>query len=309
MNSYPPIRLIKLIYCLIAGIGLGGIAILDYPTSHLALSAGTMLYSMVLLTNAVFLLFKYKIKTEGYLSQLLIISIFAYSLLSARYGGPQHAFWIYFFPVVAFFLFKLNTGILLTTLYIPAALYIIIETSQPLHQAQMVFSFAVVTMVSLFLSFVKTRTNSLLDPLISRDLNTGAQLAKFLRPALAIEITRAEREGTGLLLMQLRIQLEGKRSHKHEMEETVTKYAKSISENLRLFDRYYRIDKQSFSIILPHATTQEGTRIAQNIIQGVTLSSANKTTFGLASLNVGDTADSLIHISEDELNNVSNKYG
>ncbi|MFT6327334.1 MAG: hypothetical protein ACJAYK_002328 [Crocinitomicaceae bacterium] len=304
MNSYPPIHLIKLAYCLIVGVGLGGIAVLDYPSSHLVLSIGTMLYSIVLIANAMFLLFNYKIKTEGYLSQLLIISIFVYSILSAKYGGTQQVYWIYFFPVVAFFLFKLNTGILLTVLYIPAALYIIIETSKPLHQAQMVLSFTVITMVSLFLSFVKTRTNSLLDPLIGRDISTGAQLAKFLRPTLVIEITRAEREGTGLLLMQLKIPQRGKRSNKHEMEETVAKYAESISKNLRPFDRYYRLDKQIFSIILPHATTQEGTRIAQNIIRGVAMPNANSATLGLASLNVGDTADSLIHISQKELNYV-----
>jgi GGDEF domain-containing protein len=305
MNSYPPIHLIKLTYCLMLGVGLGGIAVLDYRSSHLVFSIATMLYSVLFLINALLLIFKYKLKTEGYLSQTLIVSIFAYSLLSVKFGGPLNAFWIYFFPVVAFFLFKLNTAILLTALYIPAALYIIIETSQPLHQAQMVLSFAVITTVSLFLSFVKTRTNNLLEPLIGRDLNTGAQLEKFLRPALAIEITRAEREGTGLLLMQLKIPLNDKRPHRHEIEEIVTKYAKSISENLRPFDRYYRLDKQNFSIILPHATTQEGTRIAQNIIQGVTLDNANKTTFGLASLNVGDTADSLIHIAQKELNYVS----
>jgi GGDEF domain-containing protein len=164
----------------------------------------------------------------------------------------------------------------------------------------------VVSTVSLFLAMVKDRTNKLLEPLISRDINTGAQLGKFLRPALSIEITRAEREGTGLLLMHIQTAQNKKNTNKEELEEKATEYAKAINKHLRLFDQCYRIDEQNFSIILPHATSQEAEVTARKIIGDVHTSHSEETAFGFASLNVGDTSDSLIRLSQQELIHVTN---
>jgi hypothetical protein len=304
INSYGTIIRVNMLFSLFVGIGLAVLAVLDYQASRIWLSLCTLALSAVLLISAGFLAFNYKLKYAGYLDKLLIILIASYSLVAATNGGEQNTYWIYFFPVVALFLFKLGSGILLTLLYMPIALYVIKETSLPLHEAQIFFSFAVVIMVSIFLAFVKTRTNNLLAPLVGQDLSTGAQLGKFLRPALSIEINRAEREGTGLLLMHINTPLDKKELSQEEFEESVALYAQAISKNLRDFDQYYRLNKQNFTIILPHATSQEAKITAQNIIQDVGLTNANKATFGLASLNVGDTADSLIHLSQKELNHV-----
>jgi len=305
MDSYIVINRLKLIFCFIAGTGLGTIAFLEYKSSFFILSLCTLILSAILLANFTMLVFSHRVKPAGYFDRLLIVLVALYSLLAAEHGHENDIYWIYFFPISAFFLFKLRSAIYLTLLYIPISIYIIGKTAQPLHEGQVLFSFATIATGSLFLAIVKARTNHLLEPLISRDISTGAQLAKFLKPALSIEITRAEREGTGLLLMHIKIPGFDKKISKEDLEESILKYAKAISKHLRVFDKYYRMDQHTFSIILPHATSIEAKEIAKRIITEVALPNSDITEFGFASLNVGDTADSLIEQSKKGLTHVS----
>lgn len=305
MDSYTLTIRIKLAFCLISGLGLAVIAYFDYSTASFLLSICTLTLSGLLILNASFLMADYVVKTAGYFDRLLILLVALYPLAAAEYGHTHNIYWVYFFPITAFFLFKLKPAIYMTLLYLPVSFYIIKQVAPPLHEAQILFSFATVSAVSLFLAMVKSRTNKLLEPLISRDISTGAQLGKFLRPALGIEITRAEREGTGLLLMHIETPIMKKLNNKEDVEERATSYAKAISKHLRLFDQYYRLDNHNFSVILPHATSQEAEETAKKIIHEINYTNAHTTSFGFASLNVGDTADSLIQQSQQELKHVS----
>lgn len=306
MDSYNTLNRVKLVYCLVAGGGLGVIAYLEFQSTYFMLTIFTALLSCILLANAGMLVFGHSVKTAGYFDRLLATLVGLYSVFAAEYGHQHDIYWIYFFPITAFFLFKLRSAIYLTLLYTPIAIFIIGKTAPPLHEAQILFSYAVISTVSLFLAMVKSRTNTLLEPLISRDISTGAQLSKFLRPALSIEITRAEREGTGLLLMHIKTPGINKRTSKDDVDDIVSKYAKSISKHLRVFDQYYRSGKQNFTVILPHATSSEAIETAKRIISEVPLENANKTEVGFASLNVGDTADSLIKLCKQDLIHVTN---
>lgn len=304
MDRYIVVNRIKLLFCLVSGLGLGVIAYLDYQASYTTVAMFTFVISGLLLLNALLLIFKYKVKTGGYFDRLLMTLVILYSLLASEYGNPFNLYWIYIVPISAFFLFKLTPALLLTLTYIPVAIYIIKQNAQPLHEAQIFFSFAMVYSVSLFLAIVKSRTNKLLEPLINRDVTSGAQLDKFLRPALRVEINRAEREGTGLLLMHIETPALKRSNSQEELEQLISTYAKAISKHLRLFDQYFRLDNKNFSVILPHATSQEAENTATKILQDVPIEKAKQTTFGFASLNVGDTEDSLIKISQQGLKHV-----
>jgi hypothetical protein len=306
MDSYILTIRIKLLFCLISGLGLGVIAYIDYQASSKLLTLSTLTLSGLLILNALFLMTGYIVKTAGYFDRLLIIIVGLYPLIASEYGHAHNIYWIYFYPITAFFLFKLKPAIYMVLAYIPVALYIITQVAPPLHEAQIIFSLAVISTVSLFLAMVKSRTNKLLEPLVGRDIHTGAQLEQFLRPALSIEIIRAEREGTGLLLMHIQTPPNKKNASKEECEERAAAYAKAISKHLRLFDQYYRINNQNFSIILPHATSQEAKEIAKKIVRDANIAHSENTSFGFASLNVDDTSDSLIQLSQQELIHVSN---
>jgi len=159
--------------------------------------------------------------------------------------------------------------------------------------------------VAIFLAVVKSRTHQLLEPLINSDIETGAQQEKFLRPNLNTEITRAEREGTGLLLMYVEVENEIKKSRKESRPKLLIDTSHTIAANIRIFDRHYLIDQNNFAIVLPHATSQEALNTAQLVLKDIPKPlQKNNIKIGLASLNVGDTVDTLIFTAKQELSYV-----
>ena len=81
----------------------------------------------------------------------------------------------------------------------------------------------------------------------------------------------------------------------------------SINQSLRSFDRYYRLHLDDFAVILPHTATHEALNKAKAMLEKVPDSKHKKNIqVGLASLNVGDTANTLIDTARQECTHVFN---
>ena len=156
--------------------------------------------------------------------------------------------------------------------------------------------------MALFLAIVKARTNNLLEPLISTDEETGAQLENKLRPALTTEINRAEREGTGLLLMH--IDLSDVHYSLEPNKPNNQSWAKTIRQQLRPFDQYYRLQDSSFAVILPHMNTEDAQTFISKTFSHLSNDLKERIKVGIGSLNVGDNADTLIDASRRDLAHV-----
>lgn len=294
----------KILFCTIGATVLALIAYIDFSQYQYVTSSITAAMATMLMLNGVCLLGGKYSQKQSYLdgASIVLLAIFAYIASEHQHG--QHIYWIYFYPIAAFFLFQLHIALLLLFLYIPLVLYIIFNFAPVLEQPEILFSFTAISVVVYFLAMVKARTNQLLEPLIGTDLDTGAQLEKFLRPALNTEITRAEREGTGLLLMYIQLDDALKIARKDNREQMVHECAQAISKELRIFDHYYRLSDDSFAVVLPHATTEEAHATNKRMISKMPSSLHKNIKVGLTSLNVGDTADSLIELVKQELKHV-----
>lgn len=215
----------------------------------------------------------------------------SFSLLASQ-GLPQGGlYWVYFFPLAAFFLFSLRAGIILMLLYTPLAVLLISNFAPDMAVPQMVFSLLAITLVALAMALAQARTDEHLEPLIDTDSSTGALLEKGLLPTLSKEITRAEREGTGLLLMTLAWHplVSQARSDMHSM---LISLAQEVRLHLRPFDSFFRLDSQQLVILMPHADTHEAKTLAHRL--QTRLHRKLALTAGLASLNVGDTASVML---------------
>lgn len=294
----------NILFCAIGATVLALIAYIDFLQYQYVSSLITAAMAAMLLINGLCLLAGQYSQKPSYLDWISIVLLAVFAYIASEHQHGQHIYWIYFYPIAAFFLFQLHVALLLLLLYIPLVLYIIFNFAPVLEQPEIVFSFAGVCVVVYFLAMVKARTNKLLEPLIGTDLETGAQLEKFLRPALNTEITRAEREGTGLLLMYLQLDDALQIARKDNREQLVHECAQAISKQLRIFDHYYRLSDDSFAVVLPHATTEEAQATCQNMIAAMPTALHSNIQVGLTSLNVGDTADSLIELVKQELKHV-----
>lgn len=292
---------IRILFCSVGAIILFAMALVDYFEAQLMVALFTCLLALVLVINGVSMVFRSANTNTTKTDALFLILLASFSLFSADIQG-NHSDWAYFFPIAAFFLFSLRTAIFCVLAYTPIAVYIFIQYSPTLIQAQSIFSFAAVSCIALFLAMVKSRTNQLLEPLISSDETTGAQLESFLRPALKKEINRAEREGTGLLLVYLKFQ---KHNYNRGLSsDIILQCAKAIAGKLRLFDQYYRLNKDQFAIIMPHANTDDALTKVRLMVSNMPPSLQGKVEVGLASLNVGDTEETLIQQAQQELTHV-----
>jgi len=292
-NTLPQVSVnhIRILFCGIGASILGLTAYMDYAASSLLLSVATLALALVLLINGINMYFSKQEYVHHHVDALFLILLASFSLFASDVKG-EHSYWLYFYPIAAFFLFPLRTAIWCVLAYTPLAAYIIFQYSPPLLQGQICFSYAAIATVALFLAMVKSRTNQLLEPLISSDAETGAQLEKFLRPALKTEINRAEREGTGLLLVYIKHQASSQKGEK--TAQLIKQCAQAIAQYLRPFDQYYRLQKDSFAIIMPHANSQDALVTVKEMITHMPTVMQSTIQVGFASLNVDDTEDTLI---------------
>ena len=290
----------KFAYNLITVITLYLLAYLNYLAFNFVITYIIGSLATILAINALYMAkLKRKPKTF-YLKWLYMLLLAAFIYIVCDYGQSDNLYWIYFFPIAAFFLFPMRHAALLLFLYLPLAIYILYSFAKPLQQPQIFFCLAIITFVAIFLAIVKSRTNQLLEPLISKDADTGAQKEKFLRPTLTTEITRAEREGTGLLLMYIQLQ-PNTTNYRRVPIAFLQHISNAINADLRPFDRYYRLHFDDFAVILPHTASHEALNKARAMLEDIPASKYKKNIqVGLASLNVGDTANTLIDTARQE---------
>jgi len=296
----------KILFSIMVGAGLGAMAWLDLNAQYEQLALVTACLSMIMVINGLYLIVTRGHSEASYMDGLFIFLLASFSLLTAEQQGGLAIHWIYFYPLAAFFLFTLRVAIVLVSLYLPVALHITLDISEPLLRHQVLFGFVTISLVTLFLAIVKERTNLLLEPLVSADLGTGAQKEKRLHPELTIEINRAEREGTGLSLLLVGSGAPLKNAGKNNHPRLVHDAATAIAHHLRPFDSFYRLHTDDFAVVLPHTTSAEAESLSQSILSELPKPlNANNTPFGFASLNVADTADSLLTTAKSHLNQQS----
>ncbi len=284
----------KILFSVMAGTALSLIAYLDYLSANYVAFLVTATIATLSFVNGLYLAISKGKYQADYMQWLFMIVLAGFSFVIGSQDQGENIYWIYFYSIAAMFLFPIKKALFLLFSYSPIALYIISNFAPALEQPQMLFTFVTVSTVAIFLAVVKSRTNKLLEPLISKDLKTGAQKEKFLRIALSTEITRAEREGTGLTLMYLQL-TPGEKTVKKSRLIFLQEVANAISLALRPFDQYYRVQQQAFAVILPHTTTKEAMATADGMLSSIGHSKHEENIkVGLSSLNVGDTCDTLI---------------
>lgn len=295
MHPFKQINLIKIFLCFFSALALGGLTYVNVDNQAHFQGVLTGSLGIIALSGAITLILHPKPGRRALLDWGFIVILWAFIFHATLNQSHSLEAWVYFFPIAAFYLFKLKWATYLSLAYVPFALTMIMLSSDILNIPQMVFSFSAITVISLFLAMVKTRTNHLLEPLIRTDEETGAQLEKQLIPSLTIEINRAEREGTGLLLMQIFLDQAIKHQDKNPL--SLAEYARLIRKQLRPFDQYYQLKPLGFALLLPHMNTEDAKDLVQKIFADIPLEIKKTIKIGYGSLNVGDTPESLIEES------------
>lgn len=225
------------------------------------------------------------------------------TLLSAINSDYAASSWSFIFPMLLFFFYPLKAAIISVSIYSLCLLITLSYFSESAEKLELFINYLLCLSLTAGFVYLREIKDQQLKPLRRTDNLTQASIKERLNDDLAKEIQRSEREGTELTVMALAIDERGfDQVDAADHDVLLSKLGHLLHENLRAFDSYYRWKDHEFLIVFPYTNTQEGMKTAEKLrlIAKDSLSDAKMpitVSIGTASLNVGDSADSMLNKS------------
>ncbi len=221
------------------------------------------------------------------------------TIVSLSLGIDSAKIWLYFIPLLVFFVFPFKAALWLVGAFSLIAMIALSNTSQPLENIQISLNYLLYLGISCSLVYLRELRRRQLKPLRRTDNLTKAAIREHLDDDLAKEIQRCEREGSELSTMALAVDTICTSKLSSKEQDTVTiNIGKLLHNNLRLFDSYYLWEHHEFLIVLPHTSSAQAVKIANGLrIQIRKNTTVNNETItvsvGVSGLNIGDDSSSL----------------
>ena len=207
--------------------------------------------------------------------------------------------WLFSLPLLIFFFFEFKPALGIITVLSLIATAFINDSGEALENLQFMSAYVLYLGISCALVYLREVRRKQLKPLRRTDNLTQAATREHLEDDLTKEIQRSEREGSELAVMALGIDDNclAKLSTKQK-SAVIIELGRLLHNNLRLFDSYYLWDDDEYLIVLPHTSSAQANKIANELRVKVRKEihvKEEKITIsvGIAGLNVGDDAKAL----------------
>jgi len=229
-----------------------------------------------------------------YLSLALCVIILAGIVI----GVSDMSLWLYSLPLLVFFFYDFKPAIWSIGAFSVLAV-LFIGAQDPLQNVQLTVNYIMSLGIGCSLVYLREVRRRQLKPLRRTDNLTMAATREHLDDDLNKEIQRSEREGSDLAVMALAIDAKSLESLSDKQKDIVIiDLGKLLHNNLRLFDSYYLWNRHEYLIILPHTSSAQAVKIANDLrvkVRKEVQSGEDSITIsvGVAGLNVGDDCHSL----------------
>ncbi|WP_250656867.1 GGDEF domain-containing protein [Alkalimarinus coralli] len=235
-----------------------------------------------------------------HLTTLFLAVVTLLSTVQSEYSASS---WSYIFPMLLFFFYPLKAAAIAVSLYSICLIILLTQMSEGTAKQALLFNYLLCLALTAGFVFLREIKDRQLKPLRRTDNLTQASTKEHLNDDLTKEIQRSEREGTDLTVMALAIDDKGfDQVDAADHDALLNKLGHVLHENLRAFDSYYRWQDHEFLIVFPYTNTQDAMKTAEKLRLNIkdSLSDAKMTitvSIGTASLNVGDSAASMLEKS------------
>ena len=250
---------------------------------------------------------------QQWLAHIVVAFLIVVSLASITRFQQTAEHWSYVLPLVAFFIYRIHVATVITALFSVSVAISLIAFYQGPEKIQIFFIYLLSLAMTLAFIYLREIKENQLKPLRRTDNLTLASTWEYLTQDLEKEVQRSEREGTDLSVLALSFDQEFQASTSADQIEILLHHlGRLLHQNLRLFDSYYRYEDADFIIILPHTSSKEASKKASQLISSSRekLSSPEmvvSVSIGIATLNAGDSSDSLITNSRKALEAARNR--
>ena len=250
---------------------------------------------------------------ETLLSQIISVWLVAGCLLSLYlYPGSLAALTTLTAPALLFLLSPVRRATIVSAgITLIFALLVWLAFRGP-EKPLLFFSFFLYLLVILGFVYLREVNESQIRPLRRTDNLTLAATRDYLLQELGREIQRNEREGTSLSVMSLGLDRATlARLNREQVQRIMNDMGQLLRSRLRIFDNYYRYNESELVVILPCTASADarvlGDRLKKDL--GRRLGSRQQlisVAVGLTSLNVGDTATSMVDSARKALQQEQN---
>lgn len=256
---------VKIIYALLAALGLSVIAGLDLYEKHYHFAAVAAGFALGLVIYAVFLLLTRKrAMTFPYVEWLLVVLLLFFTLFG-MHQSAQVVHWIYFVPVYTFFLLPFIWANLALVLYSLVVTWLVWQQFDHDARMQVIFTYLACFLFSFMYALINEVNNRRLLKLTNTDPLTQAFNENQLVSDINKEITRAERQRSSLLFFWVGVPKEWSELNAELFEQNLGRLGFSLRKSLRKFDTCYRLDNNSFVIVVPQGNAEELIAIQQEL--------------------------------------------
>jgi len=280
---------------------------------HFILAISSAILCLTLLTN--------KIKSHdtqdgeqntGWLKHSSLI-LAASTVVGLSLGIEVVNTWMYFVPLLIFFVYDYKPALWVTGIFSILALIALDSSGKTIENIQITLNYLLSLGISGSMVYLREVRRRQLKPLRRTDNLTTAASREHLDNDLTKEVQRSEREGSDLATMALAIDpiCLAKLSSK-EQDTAIITIGKLLHNNLRLFDSYYLWDKHEFFVVLPHTSSAQAVKIANalrvQIRKKITANEEQITvSIGVSGLNVGDDSHTLTRRAAQALKETQSK--
>jgi GGDEF domain-containing protein/uncharacterized membrane protein (UPF0136 family) len=248
---------VKVVYCLLAAFALSIIALLDYLKQEKTFALVAASFSALLVVYASYLLLRRKKRTAPYVEWTLTILLGFFTI----FGMQQESYvaqWVYFFPIYVFFLFSFNMANYITLTYSAVIFLVVLNNFDSYVRLQLLFTYTACYAFSLVYALVNERSNMMLSNLINTDPLTQVYNEHQFHHNMGKEITRADRQRTGLVLITIRLPSTWQALKAEEYENRIANAGHRLQSSIREFDTCYRLNSDDFVVMLPNSNREDG---------------------------------------------------
>lgn len=237
----------------------------------------------------------------------------AIALIGVFSGLSMVKVWLYAVPLLIFFFFDFKPAMAVIAVVSVVTAIILHLLESPLANIQFLASYVFYLGISCALVYLREVRRKQLKPLRRTDNLTQAATREHLEDDLTKEIQRSEREGSELAVMALGIDHNclSKLTTKQKAA-VIIELGRLLHNNLRVFDSYYLWNQDEFLIVLPHTSSAQANKIANELRvkarkeiqikdEKITIS------VGIAGLNVGDDSKALPEKASEALSYAQRK--
>jgi diguanylate cyclase (GGDEF)-like protein len=255
---------VKVVYCLLAAFALSIIALLDYLKQEQEFALIAASFSALLIIYASYLLLRRKKRTAPYAEWILTVLLACFTI----FGMQQESYvahWVYFFPIYAFFLFPFNIANYITLTYSAVIFLVVLNNFDSYVRLQLLFTYTACYAFSLVYALVNERSNMMLSNLINTDPLTQVYNEHQFHHNMNKEITRADRQRTGLALIAIRLPSTWQQLKTEEYENRIANAGHRLQKTIREFDTCYRLNNDNFVVMLPNSSREDGEALCDQL--------------------------------------------